>query len=217
MAKFHLIGAAALLLVGAQGAWAATYTLDFNGNICGGLACIAVSPIDQSYGDVAGAVDVTFDANLSTAAATSAYWWPAGYETLVNVAYGDAGGGGLGITFAAAAGKKVTINGFDIAPYFDRQRTSRVQVIDGATNTTLFDSGTFVVSIAGVTSYANPGDWTSSLISILLGPDAYDVGIDNISYTLTDPNGVNPVPLPAAAWLLLGGLGALGAVARRRG
>jgi hypothetical protein len=218
MAKFHLIGAAALLLAGVQGAAAATYTLDFNGSICnGGNACSNGSRIDQSYGDVAGMVDVTTTSDRNNASAMGIYFWATGYESLVNVAYGDLSAGGIGITFAAAAGKEVTINGFDIAPYLDRQRNSRVQVIDGATNTTLFDSGSFAVSTAGITSYSNAGDWTSSLISILLGPDAWDVGIDNISYTVSDATGgVNPVPLPAAAWLLLGGLGALGAVARRR-
>lgn len=36
-----------------------------------------------------------------------------------------------------------------------------------------------------------------------------------VSITVDDPS-LAPIPLPAAAWMLLGGLGALGAVARRR-
>ena len=36
-----------------------------------------------------------------------------------------------------------------------------------------------------------------------------------VSITVDDPS-LPPIPLPAAAWLLLGGLGALGAVARKR-
>lgn len=218
MFKLHLIGATALLLAGVQSAAAATYTLDFDGSICnGGNVCGDGNRIDQSYGDVAGMVDVTTTSDRNNASAMGVYFWATGYESLVNVAYGDLSAGGIGITFAAAPGKEVTIDGFDIAPYLDRQRNSRVQVIDGATNTSLFDSGSFTVSTAGVTNYANPGNWTSSVISILLGPDAWDVAIDNISYTVSDRNGVNPIPLPAAAWLLLGGLGALGVAARRRG
>ena len=212
--------ALALLAIGVStGASASTYTLDFTGNICGSGACSNGNLIDQTYGDVSGEVDVTADSNLSTAATEAAFYWSGGYETLLDVAYGTLSGGGLGFTFAAAAGKEVTINGFDIAPYLNRVRDSRVRIIDGMTATTLFDSGVFSVSTAGVTSYTNPGDWTSSLITIALGPDAWDVGIDNISYTVADATGgggVNPIPLPAAGWLLLGGLGALGGLARRR-
>jgi hypothetical protein len=36
-----------------------------------------------------------------------------------------------------------------------------------------------------------------------------------VSITVDDPT-LAPIPLPAAAWLLMGGLGALGAVARRK-
>jgi hypothetical protein len=220
MSKFHRFGVAALLLVGAQGAAAATYTLDFSGLICnGGMACMNGQEIDQTYGDVAGVVDVTYDRN-GAAGRQPAFYWSAPYETLMHVAYGDVGQSLL-IFFTAAPGKEVTINGFDIAPYADRNAGTTVRVIDEANATVDFEQDFTTVSTQGVTSFAKPatpGAWTSTIMGIALGPDIYNVGIDNISFTVSEPNGggVNPIPLPAAAWLLLGGLGALGAAARRR-
>lgn len=210
-----LVAAAALSVAAAGAAGAAV--LDFSGPICGGVACGNGSFIDQSYGDVPGLVDVTYDAAVGSGGLDPASFWSTGYETLVGVAY-SAFGGGLGISFEAAAGKTVTINSFDIAPYLDRPRDSRVQVIDLAAGTLLFDTGTFRVSTLGVTNFADPGNWTSSRIQIVLGPDAFDVGIDNIDFTVNDANGgggVQPIPLPATAWLLLGGVAALAARGRR--
>jgi hypothetical protein len=53
------------------------------------------------------------------------------------------------------------------------------------------------------------GDWSTSG---LLTPSGRPAGISHLSFY----NSVAPVPLPAAGWLMIAGLGALGAAARRR-
>ncbi len=52
--------------------------------------------------------------------------------------------------------------------------------------------------------------------SINFGGTANQTGFDNITFGSTDPTGPSPVPVPAAAPLLLGALAALRALARRR-
>lgn len=49
--------------------------------------------------------------------------------------------------------------------------------------------------------------------SIVFSGTPYNIGFDNITLGVSDPA---PVPLPAAAWLLLSGLAGLGFVGRRR-
>ena len=106
----------------------------------------------------------------------------------------------------------MTITGFDIAPYLNRSRNTLVQVIDTATNALLVNqawTGEKTLPTGTVTSFT--GTWTStSGIQINLGPDAWDVGISNIT------GSVAVIPLPAAGWLLLGALAGLGVAARRR-
>ncbi|TGD45200.1 VPLPA-CTERM sorting domain-containing protein [Pseudotabrizicola sediminis] len=201
-------------------AQAAPVILDFAGNICGAggdQACAPGAIIGQTYGDIAGQLDVVYDASRSAAGTSNLYYWDAGYETLANVAYGDFGAGGLSILFQPLAGFMVTVFGFDIAPYASRVTDTLVQVIDTATNSLLVNQGFTPLPSGEVTQFS--GSWTSaSGIQINLGPDAWDVGISNISYSVAPvgPDTPSPVPLPAAGWLMLAGLGGLGAIARRR-
>lgn len=209
------------IALGAPAAQASTTTvLDFTGAICGlsgTTSCGSGNTVGQSYGDIAGVVDVIWDGNRSTATSVNIFTWGAGYETLPRVGYGTLGGGGMSITFQMSPGYEIILNGFDIAPYVNRVRNSVVRVFDLDGNTSLFDTGTFQVSTDGVTSYANPGDWTSTTgLRIELGPDAWDVGISNISYTTQEASTTGVIPLPPAGLLLLSGIFGLAAVARRR-
>jgi len=186
-------------------------TLTFDGDICGGAACNDSNLIDQSYGDIAGEVDVQYDADRGTVALENLKAWNVNYETLVDVAYSLNSGAGMAIDFVAAAGYSVSLGGFDIAPYANRVRDTRVVIKDLAGGT-LFDSGVFTASTAGVTSYSF--GYTSNVgLRIEFGPDSWDVGIDNIEYNTAQ---INAVPLPAAGWMLIAGVGGLMAMRRRK-
>ena len=204
----------ALALALAAGSVSAA-TLTFDGVICGGVACGNGSAIDQTYGDITGQVEVSYDADRNTAALQNVLHWSSGYETLTSVAYGNLGGGGMSIVFAAATGYDISLTGFDIAPYLDRPRNTLVQIIDLATNISLVNVTYTPLSIAGITSYV--GTWTSTVgLQINLGPDAWDVGIDNIAYSAVLESTVPvPIPLPATGLLLIGALAGLGRLRRR--
>jgi hypothetical protein len=197
-------------------AGASPVLLDFDGDICDTAdgTCGNTARILQSYGDVAGLLDVQWDGSRSSPALEDFFFWETGYETLENVAYGQASQDGAEIRFVVTApSASVTLSSFDIAPYVNRVRDSRFAIYDMADDSLLFDTGLFEVSTAGVTAFA--GDWTSDVgLRFLLGPNIWDVAIDNISYSTSQ---VPQIPLPATGLLLLGALAVAGALHRRKG
>lgn len=204
---------AAIFLAFSIGA-AQAATLDFSGNICnGGNACGNGGSIDQSYGDIAGEVDVQFDGDRSTVALDSVYHWTGGYETLTHVAY-TSSGYGMSILFQAATGFDVTLSAFDIATYFNRVTNTSIRIIDTATNSVLVNDTYAPLSTAGVTSYL--GSWSSTDgILIEFGPDAWDVGISNLTYSAHREN-TPTVPLPASGLLLGFAVFGLGQLRRKQ-
>lgn len=204
---------AAVFLAGTAGA----ATLDFSGNICnGGGACGGRGGgVDQSYGDMTG-VDVVYDGDSSTAGDQDVFHWGSGYEDLSAAIWTNVGDA-LSVSFVAQAGYEVTVSSFDIAPYANRVKNTLVRVVDMAGGPDLYNTTYAPISTVGVTTIA--GSFTSDTgIQLLLGPDAYDVGMSNIQYSVQAIQ-TNPatVPLPAAGWMLLAGLGGLVAASRRRG
>ncbi|WP_425038519.1 VPLPA-CTERM sorting domain-containing protein [Primorskyibacter sp. S187A] len=204
---------AAAALFSASTSYAALLT--FDGAACNDGACGTDSEtLSQSYGDIVGEVDVVYDANRATSDLEDLFYWGPDYETLDGVAYGVNGGGGLSIVFNALSGFSVSVTSFDIAPYANRLRDTIVQVIDLADGTLLEDDAYATLSTDGVTNYT--GDYSSDVgIQINLGPDAWDVGIDNIAYTTAPTTTTAPVPLPASVLLMLGALGGMAALRKK--
>lgn len=190
--------------------------LDFSGNICsGGGVCGNFNPIDQSYGDIASQLNVVYDRNIATpldagtAAASLSYW--DFYSNLSNLAWGD-NGATAEIFLNPLDGSLVTLNSVDFGSYLNLNRTSQFTVLDGLTNAVLFGSTAFNVSTTAVSF--NPNVSSLNGLKLQFGPDAFNVGIDNIDYTLSGGGTPSTVPLPAAAWLF--GSGIMGLFGLRR-
>jgi hypothetical protein len=180
---------------------------DGNGGI---VACSNYGYIAQSYGDVAGVLDVQYAAPRVNS--TSLSWWDANYNTLRGVAWAVGGdeNSAARIDLVPLNGMAVTLSHFDLGAYPDTARGTHVTVaaIGGPV---LFTYDGSVGGLPGNTASSFDGSWTSlSGIRIEWHDSAYNVGIDNISYA------VNPVPEPSA-WLMLAlGLAGIGIAGRRR-
>jgi len=101
------------------GAVAHATVLTFDGNICIG-GCAHSVAINQTYGDIAGQLDVVYthrESNGNTAIdVNDLVWWDTQYSDLTNIAWGgfsDAVGVSE-IALIPAAGFQVTLNGFDL-------------------------------------------------------------------------------------------------------
>jgi hypothetical protein len=188
-------------------------TLDFSGAICSAAvdgsgafeSCVNFSRINQAYGDSAG-VDVSYQA--SPGSADSMYYWSDSYSGLVNVAFGDVNSTPT-ILIVPTAGNTVTLAGFDIGSWPNADRISQITVLDLAGGSPLVNTGPITIFGNAPTSFSINAT-SSAGFSIAFGPEGYNVGIDNISFTTT------AVPEPATVALLLAGLAAVGATARAR-
>lgn len=213
----HFLPAAVLALGMSFGAaQAATYTLDFSGNICGAsgnLACANNSIIASNYGSLTGVLDVGYK-TISTATGQvdrdHLFYWESGYSDLIGAAWAGTGRDShyVEITFAPAAGQTVTLESVDFGDYLNNNTGSSVVVLDAVTREELwdghgFDSGpTASHLIAGVSS-------ANGLI-LQWRADTYYVGIDNIRYSVT------AVPEPESLALAAAGLLVAGLAARRQ-
>ena len=133
-----IIGTLAFGLIGGV---AQATLLTFEGNICGGGPCGNGAPIDQSYGDAAGMVDVTYTDRVSGGASAPVEpflrYWANDYNDLQNVAYGGSPGGVAEIRLTPAGGFQVTLNSFDLGAWPDATRPSQYTIYDSSESCSL--------------------------------------------------------------------------------
>ncbi|WP_430420838.1 PEPxxWA-CTERM sorting domain-containing protein [Phenylobacterium sp.] len=198
--------AAAVVLATAPGvAGAATLTFDASDACSGG--CSDYGAISQTYGDIAGKVDVQYSRSLSNPGPLS--WWSI-YGDLPGVAWGEPNAIAE-VFLRPLAGFQVTLLGFDLGSYGGADRRTQVTLL-GANGDVL---GEFPNLTVGAVHASFASNLTrSDGIRIQWGPDAYDVGIDNIAFEVTALAG--GVPEPATWAMMILGFGVVGAAARSR-
>lgn len=110
---------------------------------------------------------------------------------------------------APLGGASLTLDSFDLGGFSNADPTIQWSIFDLSNVGTSVLSGTAEVPgdsplgvIAGLPSTAG--------FRVSFGPDGFNAGLTALTYTIT------PVPLPAAGWLFLSGLTALGGLAWRR-
>lgn len=131
-------------------------------------------------------------------------------------------GAGCTLDMTVDAGYSMTLASFFLGGWPNTDRTISWSVID------LFDSSvvasTLDAFVSGTTGVVNTiGASSTAGFRILFGPDGFNGGINDITYSYArlgdgggDDGGASPVPLPAAGWLMIAGLGGLAALRRRR-
>jgi hypothetical protein len=184
--------------------------LTFDGAICGGKACVNGDEIDPHYGSTP-LVEVSYNHDTTEPGADhQLWWWNAQYSNLVGVVYGAIGStlGVPAIVLTPLAGGTVTLNGFDLGAWPNEDRETQVTILEGST--VVYSSA---LDVSGVSGFHFGGVYSSaSPITIEWGPDGYDVGIDNVSFTGT----AGSAPEPSTWAMMLLGFAGLGFAAMRR-
>ncbi|NRR29810.1 PEP-CTERM sorting domain-containing protein [Oxalobacteraceae bacterium] len=194
--------------------------IDFNpaGNVCNDqtsgngsiVACSDYAYIAQSYGDVAGVLDAQYSAPRLTE--VSLRWWDANYNNLRGVAWADSNDSDsmARIDLVPLNGNGVTLTHFDIGAYSNTTRSTHIKVSAIGGPVLMFFDGA-VGGLPGNMPSSFDGVWSSATgIRLEWADNAYNVGVDNVTYSMA------PVPEPEAWAMLLAGLASLGLLARRR-
>jgi hypothetical protein len=172
------------------------------------LGCNDLRYILQSYGDVAGVVDVNY---LAPRIATSLVWGSSGYNDLNAVLWAEGGDNNsqARIEILPLNGGAVTLTHFDIGAFYFATGHTTVNVFEAGTSTLLY---TFTGTVGAPPTHSSFDLNVSSSVGLWLEwqDSAYNVGIDNVTFT------VGAVPEPATGAMLIAGLAACAAVARRR-
>ena len=181
-----------------------------NGN--GGIvACGDYAYIAQSYGDVAGVLDVQYSApRLEN---TTLRWWDANYNNLHGVAWADSSdpNSKARIDLVPLNGQGVMLTHFDLGAYSNTSRSTTL-TITAIGGPVLFAPPTGNVGgLPGNMASSFDGNWYGANgIRIEWQDSAYNVGIDNITYQMA-----GAVPEPATFLMMAAGLICMGGIARR--
>lgn len=212
--------AAAALLFGPAHAT----VLNFSGDVCNGVggACSNGGRINQSYGDVAGALDVVYDNDVDDGFAAGSddarlSFYSTSFSDLSNVAYGRANGVRSSITLLPASGIAVLLQSFQLGAWGDANHTTRdtsFQILDALTNAVLFSSGAISISTTTASTF-NLNLISANGLRIIFGPDSFNVAIDNINFTAAPANQL-VTPIPGAVALMIPGIAALFGASRRK-
>jgi hypothetical protein len=205
----YLAATVLTLLVLAAPAQAETIFLDFN------LGLADLDPIPQTYGDGAN-VDATYSVRLGFGSsplhpAEVPYYWSTGYSGTTDVSW--TGFDTVWELFLEpTAGYQITLNSFSLHSWEDGFYTDVWNVWDADFN--LLSSGVYASDSFTVFS---PGVTSTNGIRLQFGPDPLNVGIDNISFDVSEipPPPPPPPTVPEPSTLILLGGGLL-AGARRR-
>jgi hypothetical protein len=212
-----MLGATATLVALCYAGTAQADVLTFDGNVCTTngadlAACVDGRQINQSYGDTA-LVDVQYRAVASGLADSSnaLRFWSGQYNNLTNVAYGS--NSGTSIFFAPVAGYQVTLNSFSLGAWFNAERSSQYTIVNGL-GQTLFSSGPLTIGTGNIASTFAVNLTSASGIGVVFGPEGFNVGIDNVDFTLSQITG--GIPEPATWAFMILGFGAIGGALRSR-
>jgi hypothetical protein len=175
------------------------------------VACVNGAAISQSYGDVAGVADISYSSPRITAP-QSLLWWNTAYNNLYGVAWstGSDGNSRARIEIKAVQPEQaVTISSFDLGAYVNTSRPTNLNIYAIGGTTPLFSfTGSVGNSNVSATSFT-PNISVPGGLWIEWADSAYNVGIDNIQFSVT------AVPEPASMLLMLAGVAGLLAARRR--
>jgi hypothetical protein len=195
---------------------AATVVLDFASSNCtSGTSNGCV--FNQTYGDQPG-LDISYRSmngvGNSTVTRQGLQYWDSQYGNLTGVAWGGSSAtfGVPEITFTLTQPGSIRLNSLQYAGWPTSNRPTSFRVYD-LNYVELFNSGAVTAPGQGNSTLTfNTGN--TSGLRLQWGPDGYNVGIDNLSFSLNEPLGA--VPEPATWLMMIAGFGLIGGMMRQR-
>lgn len=205
-----LIAAAVAAACLASPAFAASFSLDFAGE--------RFHPVPQDFGDNAW-VDLSYRAIVPTGygdvdTLSDLRHWPAGFGDLSGAVYSNGAPSHAEIRIEARApGALVTLDGFDLGGWWADQ-DARWLVFD--LSWTLLAEGVGIAPGDAARLSVSPGVSAVDGLILQWGENGYDVGLNDLAFSVTGLAQIAAAPVPKGAPLLAAALGLLVLGRRRR-